>query len=398
MTSEPELPRLDRGPRGPRRTPRGLIPAGAILALALAALLVSLLSSGTDETPTTEARVATRTIVGASGPVTVLGADAVQTVYVKATATAPRRQEEAVAPAALAADPGQATQQSAFRRALGRAVAKAHHLGGRAQVGIWVEGWAEPLVAGDDPDTPMRMWSMSKPITAVATRLAAHDRPSAELTDAMQDAITQSNNCAQRRVVRGLQTLSGSTPAARAAFEQVLRTAGAVGVRVGDQVARAEQECEAYLGQHSAGVADPMGPALLLGTSTWTTRDAVSFARALANRTFGDAGRAVTALMTLPKARDPAAPADAFTAPLDWGAGTALAQWSPAYKAGWGGASTKTFLAGQLAALTVGGRAVAVAAMFHPHDQPPNDDPGQTRAPEALAAMFGAIARELRAM
>jgi hypothetical protein len=85
-----------------------------------------------------------------------------------------------------------------------------------------------------------------------------------------------------------------------------------------------------------------------------------------------------------------------FTAPVDWGAGRALGRFDPAYKAGWGGTQQGDFLAGQMALFEPrSGDRVVVAVIFHPAVQPSIDDPGLTRAPEALQAVMNALAGEL---
>jgi hypothetical protein len=149
------------------------------------------------------------------------------------------------------------------------------------------------------------------------------------------------------------------------------------------------------LAANGNGIRSPFGPALLLGTSTWTVSDAVRFAYALGHGEYGRAGTEVMTLMREPKLPSGEAPPGDHTADPDWGAGKALASYRPAYKAGWGGVQHGNFLAGQIAVFDLHGRTVAVAAMFHPSEQPDRDDPGRTAAPRAVETMFAAVAHAL---
>jgi hypothetical protein len=283
--------------------------------------------------------------------------------------------------------------------ALDSGVRAAERLGGTAEAAVWVQGWPQPVHAGDFRRVT-RMWSMSKPVTAVATLEAAAKigrAPSATLVDAMSRALSRSENCRQRRVVLGLQTIAGGVPAAHADIVDVLSRSGARGARVTEDVGPIAAPCRSYLSSTSAGLADPFGPALLLGVSTWTVDDAVAFAHALAAGVFGSAGDRVIGLMRAPKARSAEleVPSD-YTARLDWGAGRALRPWRPAYKAGWGGSADGRFLVGQIAVIDVEGTYIALAAMFHPSVQPAIDDPGSTAGPAAIEAIFGSVASILR--
>ena len=98
--------------------------------------------------------------------------------------------------------------------------------------------------------------------------------------------------------------------------------------------------------------------------------------------------------MRTPKLPSREVPPGELTAPLEWGAGTALAGLEPAYKAGWGGSLNGNFLAGQVATVALpGGNHLSLAVMFHPNRQPSRDDPGITAAPAAIEAVMRA-ARE----
>jgi hypothetical protein len=101
--------------------------------------------------------------------------------------------------------------------------------------------------------------------------------------------------------------------------------------------------------------------------------------------------------MSAPKLRSSEAPPEDYTPDPAWGAGTALAAWHPAYKAGWGGVTHGDFLAGQIAVASIDGHMVALAAMYHPTLQPDRDDPGRTRAPSAIETIFSAAAAAISA-
>jgi hypothetical protein len=298
------------------------------------------------------------------------------------------------------------TARADIEAALGRGVRRSAALGGSVEAAAMLGPWSEPAVAASEPDgveREMRMWSMSKVVTLV-TLLRERgwgDEPgeplSAEVRSALLAAITRSENCPQRRIVLELQQAAGSPEAARAAVAETLRRAGA-GVEVSSEVEGPDPSCIAYLeGEH--GIADPLAPALLLGTSTWRVGDAVRFAHALRAGVYGKAIRdyALT-LMRAPKERSREVAPSEFTAPLDWGAGRAFAGLDPAYKAGWGGTQQGEFMAGQIALVDLprGGWA-AVAVMFHPSSQPPVDDPGLTVAPRGLELTMGSLAAALGA-
>lgn len=271
--------------------------------------------------------------------------------------------------------------------------------GGRAEAALLIDGWARPVLAGDAGGR-MRMWSMSKPVTAVAVYERPSGGPQPTLQNAIDGALRASENCRQRRVVLGLEELTGGVAQAREAFRSVLARAGARGVSVPPEPANAPPECQQYLTTEGApGIKQPLGPALQLGTSEWTVADAAKFAYALGAGRYGAAGERVVALMRAPKRRSSelADPSE-YSARENWGAGTALADFQPAYKAGWGGYLTGQYLAGQLVVMRIGGHSVGVAAAFHPDTQPRSDDPGDTKAPAALETIFRALRPDLRAL
>lgn len=278
-------------------------------------------------------------------------------------------------------------------------MAQARKLGGRVQAAVWVDGWSQPVIVGDDLDRQMRMWSMAKPVEAIAVlQLAARAgiRPSVGFRLSMQRALRRSENCPARRMVLELEKLTGGPRAARMAFTAVLRRAGADPAVAWEMDGPSDQsaDCEAFLDRESAGLATPDTVAVLFGTSLWRLTDAVHFAHALGDGAYGAAGAAVISTMSRPKllSRETGA---VFTAPTAWGAGRAFRGYHVAYKAGWGGATQRHFLAGQFAVVNVKGRNVAVAAAFHPRTQPAIDDPGETAAPQALEVIFFEISRML---
>jgi hypothetical protein len=243
----------------------------------------------------------------------------------------------------------------------------------------------------------MRMWSMAKPVEAIAVlQLAARAgiRPTAGFRVSMQRALRRSENCSARRMVLELEKLTGGPRSARLAFASVLNEAGANPVVAQEMGRPSDQssDCETFLKRKSSGLAAPDSVAMLFGTSLWTVGDAVHFAHALGDGVYGAAGTAVLRTMARPKllSQEPGA---VFTAPRSWGAGTAFRGHRVAYKAGWGGVAQRSFLAGQFAIVTVRGRNVAVAAAFHPRVQPTIDDPGATVAAQALEIIFTSVAR-----
>jgi len=294
---------------------------------------------------------------------------------------------------------GASRSASGMASALEAGIDDAHGFDGTAQVAVWVEGWPEPVERGDDLRRRVRLWSLAKPVVAVAT-LEALDRagaiPAPEMASAMTAALTRSENCRQRRVVLGLQALSGGPLGAREPVSRTLASGGAMSVTLPGRPAPPDPSCRAYLTSAGRGLPDPFAPTLPYGTARWTVRDAVAFGHALGDATYGRAGERVIDMMREPKARsrELQTPQD-FTADVHWGAGRSLTRWRPAYKAGWGGSATGAFSATQLALVDVRGRRVAVVASFQPRVQPARDDPGITQAPAAIEAIFSRVADEL---
>jgi ADP-ribose pyrophosphatase YjhB (NUDIX family) len=358
-------------------------PAPAALAL-LAGLVAGLLLGWIAQADPSSPRAAATTVVE-------VATTKAATATTPAKTTAPASTGATAVPApdtGRRGDPAPA----AVRPVLEGGVRAADTFGGTSQVAVFKEGWAAPVVVGDAPNRPMRMWSISKAVTAIAV-FETQPKPSEALRTSIMRALTRSENCAQRRVVLGLQALSkGGVIGAEAAVADVLARAGA-NVTVRPEAQAPEQNCLAYLTAHRGGLADIKAPAALLGTVRWTLADAVRFAAALGRGHYGAAGNRVLQHMARAKlpSEDPGA---VMTAPLNWGAGAALAGLDGlAYKGGWGGSASKSYMAAQIAVVTVDGRHVAMAAAFHPTQQPANDDPGLTKAPQALATLFDAARR-----
>ena len=289
--------------------------------------------------------------------------------------------------------------------ALAEGVEAGAALGGSLEAAAMADSWAEPVVETSAPSGAgryMRMWSMSKVATMVALLRALNWRAQAgtptspEVDEALAGAIRRSENCHQRRVVRELERVAGSAAGARTALAGVFAVSGTE-VRVGTATEAAEEVCAPYL-EAQVGVEDPMGPALLLGTSTWRVGDAALFMHALATERFGAVvSRRVLTLMRAPKLVSREVPPGELTAPLDWGAGRAFAGLEPAYKAGWGGVLNGDFLAGQVMVLSLpGGEHLSLAVMFHPDAQPSRDDPGITTAPAAVEGVMTSLREALR--
>jgi hypothetical protein len=240
------------------------------------------------------------------------------------------------------------------------------------------------------------MWSMSKPVALVATYEAAQRQGKVfdpELVTAATDAITRSDNCAERRTILELQQLTGGLAPALSAFDEVLAQAGDTNGITPERAGLSEPTCLAYFRQR-APVAEPNAEAWEFGTDEWTVTQAAGFAHALTIGAYGAAGQFALKLMTLPK--QPAltsieGPSGDRIANLQWGAGTSFAPWHPAYKPGWGGSQQGRFLTGQIVVLKDADPSVAIAAMFYPGTEPATDDVGATVGPAALEAVFDRI-------
>jgi len=305
---------------------------------------------------------------------------------------------------------GLSTEGRSYRRwvarVLGSAVdASARREGGTVQAAVMLDRWPQPIAAASEPGAvqrPMRMWSIAKVVTSVAVlrELGWGNRRgkplSPQLAAAMRGALVRSENCRQRRLVLGLQELTGGPAGAQAALADVLAEAGA-DADLDVAVEAPEPICEGYLSTQEGSIPDPYAPTLLLGTATWRITDLAAFLQALGSGAYGEAiEQRLLSLMREPKAASTEVPREEFSADLAWGAGNALAGVDPAYKAGWGGTLQGAFMAAQGAVIELeDGRTIAFSVAFHPDQQPPKDDPGLTEAPAAIEQVFGAFAAEL---
>jgi len=287
--------------------------------------------------------------------------------------------------------------------ALEKGVDLAKRDGGMAAAAVWVDDWSSPVVIG--PDRPDRMWSISKPVAAIATLQASNGSLSANVNDAMIASIQRSDNCSERGVVLTLQRLAGGNPdTAARRFDDTLEEAGVQSSGPLQILPASEAGTECLHRLESSGISGTSDSAPGFGTYSWTLRDAVSFAHALADGRYGGAGETVLALMRLHKdyGLEPDSTAD-YTSPLDWppSGGTFPAVWHPAYKGGWGGHASRPgfpkgdFMAAQIVVLDLGGHRVALAARFWPSREPSSDDPGVTPAPQALHGLFDQVQETL---
>lgn len=292
------------------------------------------------------------------------------------------------------------------RRRVGRVLETAVEAGarhdGEMEIGLMPEGWPRPVVRATSRRAarrPFRAWSVSKVMTAVALlrRMGWSDRRGAplpaEVSEAIDRALVRSENCPQRRLTIELQRIAGGTPeSARSALADVLGDARARRFDIARQAQPPEALCSSYMEQ-ATGVLDPNATALLAGTTMWTIGDAVRFAGALRAGVYGRAvARRVLGAMRQPKLRSEEIQPIDFTAPLDWGVGAVFGDGEVPYKAGWGGTQHGAFLAEQIAIVPFADESwAALAIAFHPHVQPPRDDPGTTHAPAAMAEAVRAV-------
>ena len=289
---------------------------------------------------------------------------------------------------------------SGLKAALEKGVRDAEAMGGIAEAAVIV-GDGDPVFAGS-ASREMRMWSMSKPVTAIAAAPGdGGHRHSAGLDGRCAtrcgDAITKSENCPQRRVVIGLKALNGGSSAkARQAFRSVLDAGRRRRRPYRARTRTARGSVATATCKRTPGAGDPLQPAPQFGVSTWTVVDAARFASALGQRRYGAPGEQVLELMRRPKGRSTELTTrEDYTADSNWGAGRVFSGQNAAYKAGWGGTKQGKFMAGQI--VTFAGRdgVVALAAMFHPSKQPDRDDPGQENTAAAIEAIMRAVKPKL---
>lgn len=274
---------------------------------------------------------------------------------------------------------------------------------GRVQAAVLGKGNARPVAAASSGSlrSPFRMWSVSKAATAIAL-LQAHAKAPlpADTRFALDKALVGSGDCAQRQMTVELQELAGGPAAARRRIQSVLDRAGATSANVLPREAVAGTGCRPYLEQHSR-IPDPYRSALQVGTAEWTVRDAARFALALGDGTYGRRiTRRMLHVLRIPKRRsdDPFAHGLDVTTTPAWGAGVALGDLHPAYKAGWGGSSgeTPTFVNEQVIHLALpDGRRYGIAITFEGPDIPERDDPALTAAPRAFRLLLTRLRRSL---
>jgi hypothetical protein len=326
-------------------------------------------------------------------------APATQVVVAHADPTGAERTVTFTAPAV--APPAVEGPTVALRRSFEQALIRGVHAadrvgaeGGHAEAAIWVDSWPAPL-SYSSPGSPaqMRLWSTAKPVTALAvlaSARAAHQRPRAALQRWMEAAFERSENCPEREMVLYLQALNGNAAVVAAdAFRNVLAAAGVADAWIPTVAAGSQEDCTAAAARLGPLPYPFSSKALLLGTATWTIRDAAAFAHALAIGVYGPDGERVITLLRAPKtpSTELTKPSD-FTAPPAWGAGDVFAAWQPAYKAGWGGSRNGDFMVEQYVVLRLGGHNIGIAAAYHPRQQPAIDDPGLGNAWTALEDIF----------
>jgi hypothetical protein len=337
-----------------------------------------------------------RLIDGVPDPAPAAGATKVGDVAAAQKSTVPKK-DDASKPVLPEASDDPTAMPGADRErveaALRGGAAAAERLGGTVEAAVLLPGWPAPAIVGD-PRRRSRMWSMAKPVAAIFARLPP-EGPTRVVRAAMQNAIQRSENCPQRRVVLEVQKLAGGIPEARQLLAAVIHKSGASVVTT-NQAEPATESCREYLRKAGEGLTDPFGSTLLLGTWTWTVADAVRFAGALGNGTYGEPGAAVLYDMARPKRASREATAMEHTMDPAFGAGKVWER--VAYKSGWGGTVQHDFVVGQYG--TVGGAGtarVAFAVVFHPDEahQPPIDDPGRTPADEAIQAVLKPVKQAL---
>lgn len=245
-----------------------------------------------------------------------------------------------------------------------------------------------------DGQEPLRMWSTAKVLTAVAAMRAAAEStkpPQKDLKSSIDGALQRSENCRQRNVVLWLQQMSGGPAEAADAMRAEIDTAGASGAKLPETPAPVPDDCVAFL--KTSGVSDPLGPALQMGTATWSPVAGSQFALALAAGELGTPGDKIYKVMQHPKmlSRE-TVDQSGYTADVNWGAGIAMTNLRPAYKAGWGGTEQHDFIAGQIVALRTASGSYGISVFGTPDAQPTADDPGLTAIPDAVEAVLRRLA------
>jgi hypothetical protein len=291
--------------------------------------------------------------------------------------------------------------RSALRAALSGAVQKVTERYGTAQVAVMLDSWTQPLLLGEQLANPMRLWSLSKPVVAMALLRQREERGSGttDLALYLERAMRRSDNCAMRELTIKLQEETGGIAGARAAIEETVGLGGAA-VKIAN--AQTDTEGSVCISPTYAGLSPSFAHrrALLAGTATWTIDDAIHFVHGLQTGVLDVSGHPsisarVLGLMRLTKEASDEPLAGHLTAPPTWGAGDVFAApcWNVAYKAGWGGAQAHIpWLASQIGSVALaGGHQLDFAVAVHPYTQPPDDDPGLTDAPQAISLVLRAL-------
>lgn len=272
---------------------------------------------------------------------------------------------------------------------------------GTVQAAVMLDTWSQPLVLGEQLSTPMRLWSLSKAVVAVALlrareRLGQRDD---DLQPYLERALERSDNCAMRDLTVNLQDTTGGIAGARRAIAEVVGRAGATIDLASAQTDRVGAVClSPSYPDLSPGFATRT--ALLVGTATWTIADAIDFMHSLEAGSedlpgHPSVGRVVLGLMRQPKrpSREPLA--GTLTAIPSWGAGEVFrsACWQLAYKGGWGGAQAHIpWLASQMGVVALpDGHTLTFAVAVHPYEQPIDDDPGHTTAPRGISEVLRSL-------
>jgi hypothetical protein len=295
-----------------------------------------------------------------------------------------------------------------LERSMAPAIADVSRHDGTVQAAVMLDTWHRPLVLGEQLTNPMRLWSLSKAIVAVALlrereRLGIHDDG---LEPYLERALERSDNCAMRELTVDLQDAAGGIAGARRAIAEVVTLAGGT---INIETAQTDREGAVCLSPSYRDLTPGFAKrtALLAGTATWTIADAIDFIHGLEAGTADLPEQPSVSRLVLNLMRDPKRPsrepsAGKLVATPSWGAGEVFASscWRLAYKGGWGGAQAHIpWLATQMGAVGLPkGHTLAFVLAVHPYEQPIDDDPGHTTAPQGISHVLAALRRRLSAL
>jgi hypothetical protein len=301
-----------------------------------------------------------------------------------------------------------AISRASLERSLAPAIADVSARDGTVQAAVMLDTWQRPLVLGEQLTTPMRLWSLSKAVVAIALlrereRLGIGD---SGLEPYLERALEQSDNCAMRELTVDLQDAAGGIERARRAIAEVVALAGGT---IDIETAQTDREGAVCLSPSYPDLTPGFAKrtALLVGTATWTIADAIDFIHGLEADTEDLPGQPSVSRVVLDLMRDPKRPsrepsAGKLVAAPSWGAGEVFASscWRLAYKGGWGGAQAHIpWLASQMGAIGLPkGHTLAFVVAVHPYEQPVDDDPGHTTAPRGISHVLAALRRRLSAL